>query len=83
MSPNLPDEAFMEDPNALLEEALIEEYLHSRGLALEALEHLPKRTRRRLMTEASRYASLKLTELEARAHFVDEVHAANKESVNA
>lgn len=83
MSTNLPDEPRMEDPNALLEKAIIEEYLRSRGLTLEALEHLPKRTRTRLMAEASRYASLKLAELEARAHFVDEVHAASKESLKA
>jgi len=79
MNPKLPDEPLMEDPNALLEKAIIEEYLRSRGLTLETLEHLPKRTRKKLMTEACRHASLKLTELEARAHFVDEVHSANKE----
>ena len=83
MSTNLPDEPMMEDPNALLEKALIEDYFRSRGLTLEGLEHLPKRTRKRLMAEATRYASLKLTELEARARFVDEVHSANKASVKA
>jgi hypothetical protein len=83
MNPDPPVEPLMEDPNALLEKAIIEEYLRSRGLTLEALEHLPKRTRTRLMTEASRYASLKLTELEARAHLVDEVHAAHKEKATA
>jgi hypothetical protein len=83
MKTNLPDEPRMEDPNALLEKAIIEEYLRSRGLTPETLGHLPKRTRKKIMTEACRYASLKLTELEARAHFVDQVHAANKQSVSA
>jgi len=83
MKTNLPDEQLMEDPNALLERAIIEEYFRSRGLTPETLEHLPKRTKKKLMTEACRYASLKLSELEARAHFVDQVHAANKQTVSA
>ena len=83
MNPDPPAEPLMEDPTALLEKAIIEEYLRDRGLTLETLESLPKKTRKKLMTEASRYASLKLTELDARAHFVDEVHAASKERANA
>ena len=83
MSTNLPDKPLSEDPSAQLEKAIIEEYLRNRGLTLETLESLPKKTRKKLMAEATRYASLKLTELEARARFVDEVHSANKASVKA
>jgi len=64
----------VEDPNAVLEKALIEEYLKEQGYSLEEVEKLPPETAQRLMKEASRYASLKLEEIEARARFVDEIH---------
>jgi hypothetical protein len=35
---------------------------------------LPKKLRKKLMTAASNYASLKLEEIESRAHFVEEIH---------
>ena len=64
----------MEDPNALLEKALIEEYLHEKGYSLEKLHELPKDVAKQLMSDASQYASLKMEELEDRAHFVKELH---------
>ncbi|HEX6269418.1 MAG TPA: hypothetical protein VFZ43_04235 [Anaerolineales bacterium] len=64
----------MEDPNAVLEKALMEEYLHEQGYSLEKLKELPKEIVEKLMKEASRYASLKMEEVEARAHFVEEIH---------
>lgn len=64
----------MEDPNAVLEKALMEEYLHEQGYSLEKLKELPKEIVAKLMKEASRYASLKMEEVEARAHFVEEIH---------
>lgn len=63
-----------EDRNALLEKTLIEEYLHEKGYSLEALKKLPAKIAENLMSEASRYASLKMEEVEARAHFVKELH---------
>jgi len=68
------DKPLMEDRNALLENAFIEEYLRSQGYSLETLDELSKKLRRKLMAEASKYASLKLEEIEARAHFVEEIH---------
>lgn len=68
------DNQKMEDPNAVLEKALMEEYLHGRGYSLEKLKELPKELVEKLMKEATRYASLKLEEIKARAHFVDEIH---------
>lgn len=65
-----------DDPHARLERAFIAEYLHNQGYELEKLHELPDATVKRLMTEASLYASSKLTEVEARAHFVNEVHGA-------
>ena len=64
----------IEDPNALLEKALIEEYLKEKGYSHEDLKKLPADLVEKLMKEASQYASLKMEEVEARAHFVKELH---------
>jgi len=64
----------MEDRNALLEKALIEEYLREKGYLLEDLNKLPVKLGEELMKAASQYASLKMEEVEARAHFVKELH---------
>ena len=64
----------VEDPNAMLEKALIEEYLKEKGYSHEDLKKLPPEIVEQLMKEASQYASLKLEEVEARAHFVKELH---------
>ena len=68
------DKPLRDDRNALLENAFIEEYLRSQGCSLEQLHMLPKKLRKKLMTAASNYASLKLEEIESRAHFVEEIH---------
>jgi len=64
-----------EDPNALLENALIEEYLHEKGYSMEDFRKLPTDVVEKLMKEASQYASLRMEEVEARAHFVNELHS--------
>ena len=64
----------MEDPNALLENALIAEYLKEKGYSHEDLKKLPAELVEKLMKEASQYASLKMEEVQARAHFVKELH---------
>lgn len=63
-----------EDPNALLERALIEEYLKEKGYTRDDLKKLPAELVEKLMKEASRYASLKMEEVQARAHLVKELH---------
>ena len=63
-----------EDPNAVLEKALIEEYLKQHGYTHEGLKKLPPKLVKKIMQEASQYASLKMEEVEARAHFVKELH---------
>jgi len=68
------DNQQMEDPNAVLEKALMDAYLHEHGYSLEKLKELPKEMVEQLMKEATRYASLKMEEIQARAHFVDEIH---------
>ncbi len=64
-----------EDPQSKLERKYIQEYLRSKGTSLESLGQLPKAEQQHLMREASRYASLKLAEVESRAKFRHDIHA--------
>ena len=64
----------MEDPNALLENALIKEYLKEKGYSHEDLKNLPADLVEKLMKEATQYASLKMEEVQARAHFINDLH---------
>lgn len=63
-----------DDPLAQLERAFIAEYLHDRGLTLAALQELPEEQANALLREASLSASGRLSEVESRAHFVDDLH---------
>jgi hypothetical protein len=74
------DECSEEGPQSALEKQLIEEYLDSRGHHLADLRTLPKEEAKRLMEEACRYASLKLAEVESRAHFRSEIRAPHSSS---
>jgi hypothetical protein len=69
-----PGQQPMQDPNGPLESELISEFLRTRGYDLRSLERLPEDDRRRLLQQASMHAAGRLTEIEARAHFVDELH---------
>ena len=69
-----PGQQSMQDPNGPLESELIIEFLRTRGYDLRSLDSLPDDERRRLLREASMHAAGKLTEIEARAHFVDGLH---------
>ena len=62
------------DQIAQLEEAFITEFLERRGLTRSTLHDLPKAEVHALMKEASAYASARLSEVEARAHYVHELH---------
>jgi hypothetical protein len=66
----------VEDPIAQLERAFIEEYLARRGYHLNALHDLPRDQANALLKEATAYASGRLTEVETRAHLVDDLHGA-------
>ncbi len=74
MNTERPDTPIPPDPDALLERAFIDEYLRSQGYDPQRLHELPEALVKKLMTEASKHASGKLTEIEARAGFVEEVH---------
>jgi hypothetical protein len=67
----------MEDPEAQLERAFIDEYLKLHGHTLEDVRKLPQPELTALLEAASTYAAGKLAEFESRAHYVHEIH--NKE----
>ena len=64
----------IEDPNAVLEKALIAEFIKEQGYTHDDLKKLPAEAVKKLMKEAYRYASLKMEEVKARANFVKELH---------
>lgn len=59
---------------ATLEQEYIEKYLQSRGYRRKDLAELTKGAAKRLMIEASIYASLKLEDIESRARFRTMLH---------
>jgi DNA-binding transcriptional MerR regulator len=63
-----------EGPQSALERKYIQEYLQGKGVSLEQFRELPKEERKQLMRAASRYASLKLAEVESRAKFRHDIH---------
>ena len=64
----------LQDPEARLEEALVAEFLRTRGHDSSSIASLPEPDRQRLLHDACQYAAAKLTEVEARAHFVHNLH---------
>ncbi len=61
----------VEEPHARLEMMYIADYLKGKNYLMQELASLPDAEAKQLMEEASRYASLKLTEVEMGAEFVD------------
>jgi hypothetical protein len=62
------------DQTAELERSLIAEYLEQHGHTLQSVNALPEAERHALMRDASLFASMRLTEVESRAHYVDDLH---------
>lgn len=60
-------------PQSAMEKRLLEEYLETKGHTLATLRALPEDEARRLMIEACRYASLKLAQVESKAHFRESI----------
>jgi hypothetical protein len=56
-------------PQSALERELITEHLRNKGYRREDLRKLPKEEAKKLMKDACMYASLKLTEIEAKVSF--------------
>ncbi len=64
----------IQDPEAKLAQTFIEDFLRGHHESLETLCNLPKPEAKRLMIQASVYASTKLAEVEKRAHLIHEIH---------
>jgi hypothetical protein len=64
----------LEDPAARLERTLIDEYLRRQGRSREELPSLPADVRLALLRDAEVYAAGRMAEIEARAHYVDDLH---------
>jgi hypothetical protein len=62
------------DPEAKLELALIQSYLHDRGHSLAELQTLPEAQKLALWRDAELYAAGRLAEIGARAHYVADLH---------
>jgi hypothetical protein len=60
-------------PEATLEAALIDEFLARRGYTLRSINRLPPADREPLLRAAASFATLRLAEIEARAHLVHEI----------
>jgi hypothetical protein len=63
-----------QDPEGQLERALIDEFLRMHGHDATSVASLPAEERTRLLQAASVHACARLAEIEARAHFVHELH---------
>jgi hypothetical protein len=71
---DIPEVPPVDDHEAKLELALIEEYLREHGHDLKELPALPTEERERLLHDAALYAAGKLAEVEARAHYIEALH---------
>jgi hypothetical protein len=67
----------LEEPQAALERAFIDEYLRAHGHDLRMLHKLPADQVQGVLREAALYAATKLAELEARSHYIHEIHGAS------
>jgi hypothetical protein len=64
----------IEEPLGNLEQRLIDEYLRGAGQDPAALRHSSDPAARALLRDAASYASARLTEVEARSHYVRNLH---------
>jgi len=64
----------IDDPHAGLEQRFIDEFLGSVGCAPRSAGGLGTLDVATLLRAASQYASLRLAEIESRAHYTDEIH---------
>jgi hypothetical protein len=67
-------ETTLDDPQARLERALIDEFLKARGTTLDTVGQKPPAERQALLTQATRYALGRLAEIDARAAYLHEIH---------
>jgi hypothetical protein len=64
----------VDDPEAKLERAFVDQFLAQQGESRQTLAVMPETRRMTLLREARKYASERLAEVQARAHYVGELH---------
>ena len=64
----------LEEPLAKLERALIEEFLRAQGHDPVALRARTDAAAKAALRDAAIYAATRLTEVESRAHYINEIH---------
>jgi hypothetical protein len=69
-----PAETPVQSPLGTLERTLIDGFVRSRGHDPDRLHELDPAAREELLKQASIYASSRLAEVEARSHYVHEIH---------
>ena len=62
-------------PESAMERIFLEEYLESKGYRLADLRSLPPAQAQALMKEACQYASLKMAQIESKAHFRESIRS--------
>ncbi len=72
-----PDTPAMHEPLADLEREIMEAYTAGAGHSLQSLLTRTDDDARALLTQASRYASEKLAEMEARSHYLHALRGAS------
>jgi hypothetical protein len=71
---DLRDITPMEEPLAELERRIVDEYLRDAGHDPQALRARGDAMARSLLVDAATYAATRLTEVEARSHYVRNLH---------
>ena len=74
MAPTDPDTQRLEEPLAQLERQLMKAYVAGAGEELEDLLTRTDDAARTLLADASRYAAERLSEVEARSHYLRHLH---------
>jgi hypothetical protein len=74
MTSNHADDGAFEEPLAALERQFIAEYLEAAGLDYHTLLMRHDDEARRILAHATLHASERLSEIEARSHFLDNLH---------
>jgi lambda repressor-like predicted transcriptional regulator len=73
-------ETALEDPEARLERALIEQFLQARGESLASVATKAEPEQRALLAQAMQYAAVRLAEIDARALYVHQIHGGKERS---
>ena len=74
MSADRTDVPPLEEPLAELERRIIDEYIRGLGHDPDTLRASPDAAARTILVDASTYAATRLSEVEARSHYVRELH---------